>query len=123
MSEASANLPNLSESLQLHFVLAELQLHLLQLLLQRHILLQHLEVQLKGNNTLVKDLQENTSVCLFQVTRWKQLVEVSVCGPGFSELHIGFSLEAGFLVCVVKVGYVPVYNQMHLTADSHCRDT
>lgn len=51
MSEASANLPNLSESLQLHFVLAELQLHLLQLLLQRHILLQHLEVQLKGNTT------------------------------------------------------------------------
>lgn len=111
MSEASANLPNLSESLQLHFVLAELQLHLLQLLLQRHILLLHLEVQLEGNNTLVKDLQENKSVCLFQVTRWKQLVEVSVCGPGFSELHFSLSLEAGFLVCVVKVGYVPVCNQ------------
>lgn len=39
--------PNLSEPLQLHFVLAEEQLHLLQLLLQLQVLLQQPEVQLE----------------------------------------------------------------------------
>lgn len=48
-SDAGENLSNLSESLQLHFVLAEHQLHLLQLVLESQVLLQHLKVQLDGN--------------------------------------------------------------------------
>lgn len=38
---------NLSEALQLHFVLAEEQLHLLQLVLQRKVVLQQPEVELQ----------------------------------------------------------------------------
>lgn len=38
---------NLSEALQLHFVLAEEQLHLLQLVLQNKVVLQQPEVELQ----------------------------------------------------------------------------
>lgn len=47
MGQAAANSSNLSESLQLHFVLAEKQFHLLQLVFQNKIVLQQHEVELQ----------------------------------------------------------------------------
>lgn len=75
--KAAANLTNLSEPLELHFVLAEQQLHLLQSVLQSQVLLQHLEVQLQGNRQhSPSHAGDKSSICLWSLLG---IIPATVC--------------------------------------------
>ncbi len=145
MSHEAANQPNLSESLQLHFVLAEQQLHLLQLVLQSQVLLQYLEVQLEGNTQThtqtVRTWRQELCTCRLKEPGWCYSTEFLLiflmsllgCIPVLICLDCSDNLLSALrcvfqeclnLFCVKRVTYVPFCTQlMSLPVDSHCRDT